>query len=200
MGSLAFASSVSTTIRPAFVERGASFRVIGTGDLGTLEIKSPPKSGCQIRLFEAGRDNQSTMTMLSHLLAYDSSTMSRQFAALDAASLIPVAFRFFEDTDMAASASQSQSKDLFLYVTLPMVAVVIAAAWVLYSKLDDSIESVRLEAKQDLGVYSRDVNQRFDRIDTKLDSISGKMTEVSSMVTTEVSELRVRQAQIESRR
>lgn len=196
MGSLAFASANCTTIRPAYVERGASFRVTSTGDLGTLEIKSSPRGCGQIRLFEVERVNQSVL--LSQLLHYDSSSMRGQFAALDAAGLIHVAFRFIEDTDMPAGASRS--KDLFFQVTLPIVAAIIVAAWTLYTKLDDSIESVRLEAKQDLSAYSRDVNQRFDRVDDKLDSISAKVTEVSSMVTTEVSDLRVRQAQIESRR
>jgi hypothetical protein len=96
------------------------------------------------------------------------------------------------------SASSSRT-DVFVTQTLPVLAVVITAAWVMYTRLDDSIVAARLETKQDLKGSMEQLDVRFNRVESRLESIDGKLDTKISSVSQQLSDLRVRQTQADAK-
>lgn len=85
-------------------------------------------------------------------------------------------------------------------VTLPIVALIVTLLFgfgSMYVSLNASIESQRLETKADIIRLTEIMGTRFDKNDARLETVSNKLDNVSSSLQTEVTNLRVRQAQIE---
>jgi hypothetical protein len=106
--------------------------------------------------------------------------------------------KYSEELGMASNTLSRM--DIFVSQTLPILAVVIGAAWVMYTRLDDAIGDARLETKQDFKGVNELIETRFNRAEAKLDSLDGKMDQKLSAILQQVTDLRVRQTQTEDKR
>lgn len=98
-------------------------------------------------------------------------------------------------------ASNTLSRmDIFVSQTLPILAVVIGAAWVMYTRLDDAIGDARLETKQDFKGVNELIETRFNRAEARLDSLDSKTDQKLSAVLQQITDLRVRQTQTEDKK
>lgn len=108
-------------------------------------------------------------------------------------------FGIFEESSEAlemTTASLSRM-DIFVSQTLPILAVVIGAAWVMYTRLDDGINDARVEVKQDLKGVNQLIDNRFNRLDTRLESTDAKLDQKITSLVQQMSDLRVRQTQVD---
>ncbi|KDD65508.1 hypothetical protein V466_29175 [Pseudomonas mandelii PD30] len=100
---------------------------------------------------------------------------------------------------LEVATSTTSRMDMFLTQTLPVIAAVLASAWVMYTRLDDGINDARVETKQDFKSVNELIEARFNRSETKIDALDTKLDQKLSSVLQQVTDLRVRQTQSEAK-
>lgn len=104
-----------------------------------------------------------------------------------------------EVEEVTGTTSTDLKLNIILWMGAGLFALMIGGFWTIYSSLDTSMEGQRLEIKADIRALSDGMHSRFEKSDSKLDSIGTKLETVSTSLHGEIANLRVRQIQVEAK-
>lgn len=114
---------------------------------------------------------------------------------------MPEAYAVYDDATTTESlntmSAQPSQTRIFWTQTFPIIAVVMGAAWGLFTRLDDSIGDTRKEALDSVRALSLDTGKRFDGFEGKLDAANKKLDDKSSEILRQMTEMRIKQVESE---
>lgn len=97
------------------------------------------------------------------------------------------------------SAPAPSALKIFLSSTLPIMSTIVVVAWVVYTRLDDSVGDTRKELAAQISTTETRLGEQLRVSDAKLQSFRDRTEDTSRQMFKELADLRVRQVQVEAK-